>query len=204
MRRTQETFQLKHIVAANSLSNGKTYNAEIYVIDSSEIMSPVSDKIIFKCFTNPTWSFSNLIPDQIIRNSSYQIQLTYSQTEGELLNSYQISLYNSSQSLLHQSGILYNSDILSYSVSNLSDNRQYYVRATGKTVNGMDLDTSFIPISVNYLSPALYSLITLENQPIDGSIKISYNVQLVTGKSNTDDPTYIDSTKVDLKANDHM
>lgn len=197
----QETFQLKHIVAANSLSNGKTYNAEVYVIDSSGTIGSASDKVIFKCFTSPVWSFSNLIPNQIIRNSSYQIQLIYSQIEGELLNSYQVSLYNSSQSLLHQSGILYNSENLQYSVSNLSDNTQYYIRATGRTVNGMELDTGFIPVSVEYTTPALYSLVQLENLPRDGQIKISYNVQLVTGKCNIDEPVYIDDTKVDLTAN---
>ena len=102
---TQTTFQLKHTLPANTLINGNTYWCEVYTIDINEVQSPASNKIIFKTFTKPTWSFSNLISDQIIRNSSYQVQLTYSQPEGELLNSYQVSLYNSGQSLLHQSGI---------------------------------------------------------------------------------------------------
>ena len=192
------TFQLKHTLILNSLVNGNTYNAEIYTIDSNLIQSSPSNKIIFKTFTTPTWAFSNLTPNQIIQNSSYPLQLTYSQSEGETLNSYQVSLYDATQSLLYESGILYDRVNLTSTISGLDDNTQYYVRATGKTLNGMDLDTGYIPIFVEYTSPVLYSLLSLKNLPQDATIKISYNAQIVTGISNPLTPTYIDSTKVDL------
>lgn len=179
--------------------NGNTYNAVIYSIDINGVSSPPSNKIVFKCYSTPLWSFFNLDTYQVIQNSSYQVQLSYSQLEGEPVNSYQISLYDSGQSLLHQSGVLYNSDTLSYTVSNLMDNTQYYIRAIGKTLNGMDLDTGYIPISVEYIQPSLYSLIQLENLPKDGSVKISYNAQMVTGYTNVNEPVYIDLTKIDLR-----
>lgn len=192
-----ETFQLKHTIPSNVLQNGKTYWAEVYVIDANSVESPPSNKIIFKCYSTPTWKFVNLVPNQIIQNSFYEVELSYLQPDGELLNSYQVSLYSSGQSLLHQSGVLYSTESLSYRVSNLSDNQQYYIRATGRTVNGMELDTGYTLVSVEYVSPTVYSLVKLENLPNEGQIKISYNAQLVTGISSPE-PIYIDSEKIDL------
>ena len=195
------TFQLKHTLPINSITNGLTCWAEIYTIDSNEVQSSPSNKIIFKTYSTPTWNFSNLITNQIIENSSYLLELNYSQSEGETLNYYQIFLYSATQSLLYQSGVLYDRVNLTSSISGLEDNTQYYIRATGKTLNGMDLDTGFIPISVEYTSPSIYSLLTLENVAKDATIKISYNLKIVTGTSNVETPTYIDGTKIDLTTN---
>lgn len=194
----ETTFQLKHTLAGGELSNGNTYNAVVYTYDSENTISTVSNTIIFKTFTTPTWSFINLITDQVVQNSFIQVEMTYAQTEGELLNSYQVELYSSLQTLLYKTNILYDTEDIKATISNLADNTQYYMRAIGTTLNGMSLDTGLIPFSVNYISPALYSLVTLENMPKDGQIKISYNVQLVTGTSNPETPIYIDETKVDL------
>lgn len=196
----QETFQLNHALPAQTLSNGHTYNAIIYSIGIDDIESLPSNKIIFKCFSKPIFKFSNLVNNQVIKNSSYQAQLTYSQIEGELLDSYQIEIYNNSKSLIRKSGILYNFESLSYSIPNLEDNSQYYIRAIGNTVNGMVLDTGYISVSVEYVSPTVFSLVTLENLPNKGQIKISYNAQLVTGTCN-ETPRYLGNEKIDLTKN---
>lgn len=197
---TQTTMLLKHTLPANTLTNGIAYNAVIYSIDSEGVSSTVSNKIIFKCLTTPTWNFTNISTNQIIKNSFIEATLNYSQIEGELLNSYQIELYNSSQSLVYKTEILYDSD-LKATISGLNDNSQYYFRATGETLNGMKLDTGMIIISVEYTAPVLYSLVALENLRLKGEIKISYNVILVTGKSNPETPIYIDNSKVDVREN---
>ncbi len=195
---TAVSFQLKHTIPANTLENNKIYNIVAYAIDTNDVSSSPSATVLFKCYTTPTWNFSNIVPDQIITNSSYGVELTYIQSEGELLKSYQVSLYNSTQSLLYQTGILYNTTSLSATLSGLNDNTQYYIRATGVTLNGMTLDTGYISVSVEYLSPVLFAITGLENVPNDGSIKITSNFILLVGTSNPNPATYIADTLVDL------
>lgn len=198
---TVVSFQLNHTIPASTLTNGLVYNIVVYAINSSDVSSSPSATVLFKCYTAPTWSFSNLVEDQIITNSSYGVELIYTQTEGELLNQYQVSLYDSAQSLLYQTGVLYDTTALAATISGLNDNSQYYIRATGKTLNGMNLDTGYIHVSVEYISPALFSLVSLENIPRDGNIKITSNIILLVGTSNPSPATYIDDTLIDLSAN---
>ncbi|MBR0596967.1 hypothetical protein [Sinanaerobacter chloroacetimidivorans] len=194
----QTTFQLKHTLPANALINGVTYNAVIYSIDINNIQSSISNTIVFKCLSTPSWEFSNLVENQIIHNSSYELQLTYSQTEEELLNFYQLFLYDSTHSLIFQSGLIYDTTSLSYTLSGLNDNAQYYIRATSKTLNGMDLDTGYIKVSVEYISPSIFSLVIPENMKFDGCIKISSNIIDIEGVSNPATLNYINDTMVDL------
>jgi len=195
---TVTSFQLSHTIPAETLENGLVYNIVVYAINSSDVSSSPSATVLFKCYETPTWSFSNLVEDQIITNSSYGVELAYTQSEGELLNQYQVSLYNSAQSLLYQTGILYNTTTLAATISGLNDNSQYYIRATGVTLNGMTLDTGYVHVSVEYTQPALFSLVSLENIPRDGNIKITSNIILLVGTSNPDPATYISGTLVDL------
>lgn len=196
------TNHLEHNVPAGSLVNGETYNAQVFLYDINDEELPPSNEIIFKTFTTPFWSFSNLEPNQTIRNSYYQLLLEYYQVEGELLDSYQIELYDSLNSLIYKTSVLYDTSSLSVNLSNLDDDRQYYVVGLGRTLNGMELSTGKIPISVDYLKPSLFSLVELTNLPYEGSIKIAYNVVIVNGITNHE-PVFIDNEKIDLQQSGH-
>lgn len=89
----QETLLLKHILPANTLQNGKTYNVSIQVFDRDGKASELSDTLIFKCYTTPTISL-NVINEQVIRNSSYLFIINYEQIEGEELQYYSLELYD--------------------------------------------------------------------------------------------------------------
>jgi len=76
------------------------------------------------------------------------------------------------------------------------------VRITGSTVNGMSVDSGYVVFSVDFIAPTNWSKLVLENS--DGMIKLSSNVTLITGKSNTSSPTYIDDTKIDLTSRNNL
>ena len=193
---TQTTMQLFHVLPANILVNGIEYNCEISVFDNNNLESEFSTKVIFKCLTNPSYSFTNLTSGQIVKNATFSSTLLYSQTQGELLDSYNISLYDNGQKLVYKSDTKYDTDVLSDTLSGLNDNSQYYLRSEGITINGMTVDTGLIQFSVEYLKPSIFSKIPLEN--VNGGIKISCNIIIVTGECSIENPTYIDNKKIDL------
>lgn len=196
---TVSSFQLEHSLPPKSLVNGVCYNARIQVYDHEDQASEFSNPIIFYCFTTPIWIFANLEANQIIHNSSYELRLTYSQPEGELLNSYQVFLYDFGYKEIFHTGVRYHTESLTATISGLADNTPYYVRAKAETVNHMQLDTGSIPISAEYVRPSFFAVVNLENIAAQGSIKIQSNIISILGSSNPDPPKFIDNEKVDLR-----
>lgn len=196
---SETTMQLKHTVPANTLQNGILYNVRVAVIDIDNNVSEYSDPMLFYCYTTPTFTFDNIKENQIVKNSSYQVYMTYNQIENEPLQSWEISLYDTSQSRIQSSGVYYD-DNIKYTLTNLEDNQNYYIKATCITLNGFEVDTGFIPFSVNYKQPSVYSILTLENIKNNGYIKLQSNIRAVEAHSKTD-VMYIDGEYSDLRNN---
>ena len=196
---TDTTMQLKHTVQANILTNGKLYNVRVAVLDIDNNISEYSDPVLFYCFTTPTFIFSNIEENQIVKNASYQVNAVYEQLENEPLQSWEITLYDTSKSKIQSSGVCYDTDI-SYTLTNLEDNQNYYIRATCSTLNGMEVDTGYILFSVNYKQPSIYSLLTLENISNNGYIKLQSNIRAVEARTKYD-ASYIDNEFIDLTNN---
>lgn len=198
-RNTVVSRQLRHTVPAGTLRNGTVYNVSIQVIDGNNDSSPFSDPIVVYCYTTPTFGFTNLVEDQIVSSSFFEAQLNYSQPEGEILNQYTVFLYNSNRIEITNSGNLYDTENLRYIVNNLVNGDYYYLRATGRTLHNMDIDTGYVFFNVRYINPPVYSLLGLENQAEIGAISISPHLVVVTGTSNPDPPKFINNIEVDLR-----
>lgn len=192
---------MEHRISKNILKNGKSYTAEIIVYDINNVPSETSDKIHFKTFTTPVFNISNLTDHQIVRTSGYELKIVYEQPESELLNEYQITLYDLSHNIVSQSGYLYPHNGMTYSLNSLLDNQGYYLKLTGITVNKMILDIPEMEFSVEYVQAAIYSKLILENLPVQGSVKIQSNLILIEGQANHEPVIYIDNEKVDLTEN---
>lgn len=197
---SETSMRLEHNIAAGTLTNGTWYNVVIASVDVNGNVSDYSDPIVFYCLSTPVLTFTNIEPNSIIRNSSYRISMSYSQAENEVLESYEISLYDNSKNLLQTSGVVYSSTNLEYSLTSLEDNQTYYVRGTCYTINGIEGETDYIPISVNYTQPDYYALLTLENVRNNGYIKLQSNIRAVECVVNGT-PIYIDGEYIDLRNN---
>lgn len=193
---TTTTMQLKHTIPANTLINGILYSVTVCVTDTNGVNSSVSEPVLFYCYTTPTFKI-NISTNQIIESASYQVEISYEQSEGEQLQSFQVSLYDLNKQLIYSSSTRYDSS-LAVTIGNLEDNTSYYIRATGETINHMSVDTDFILFSVDYILPSMYSYIVVENIRDEGYMKITSNVLSIEGMTlDGSDPIYINDDYID-------
>ena len=204
----QETFKYEHILNANELQNNVYYNAVLTVFDASDNESPASIPIQFWCYSTPTISFTNLPPNNLVTNASYNFEFTYLQAENEPLNSYSVNLYNSFKTLISTSGVIYAVDgtppfSANYLFTGFEDSTIYYVEVTGVTINNTEIATEQVQINVEYEHPDIFSLVELQNNCDEGYISVKSNLVLIEGESNPDPPIYIDNKEVDLTNPEH-
>lgn len=208
---TQETvydntiisFKLEHTIDVTQaqLVNGTKYIAYITVFDSDDVESDIqATGMTFLCLKTPVFRFSNLTDGQNIAASLYQFQLEYSQENGELLNSWAVTIYSKSKVQLTTSGVKYNTDDLTYTCTGFSDKNEYFVRATGTTINGLTLDTDYIQISVSYTTASVFSVLDLTNLYDSGAIHVRSNIVSAEGRTERD-TVYLDNEAVDLRDN---
>lgn len=206
-QQTQVTFQFQHIVPANTLTNGEYYSATLVTYDAQDNVSPTSNTIQFYCFSQPVFAFTNIPVTNIIENSSYNFELQYDQAQGELLNSYIINLYDSTQSQISTSGTQYVTVstpppiTVNYTFGGFEDKITYYIEGIGLTVNGTQITTGKIQFTVTYVAPVAFTTIELTNNCSGGYINIQSNLALIEGQSNPSPPIYIDNKEVDLRVN---
>lgn len=192
------------VLPPDTLTNGVCYNAKLEILDRTQnVTSDYSNTIVFYCYSAPTLSFSNIYNNSIIENSSFTVTLNYSQSEGEPLSQYQIAIYDINHAVIQSQGIQYltsPTNNLSATITGLENSVSYYVRATGKTLNNIELDTGNVLINVKYIQPSIFAFVDLQNIKGKGGISITSNLITLRGTSNPPESEldYIDGTMVDL------
>jgi hypothetical protein len=200
----QTTFAYVHTLVANTLTNGTYYSAYINTYNANGDMSANSNTLQFYCYTTPTFAFSNLPTGNVITNSSFAFQVTYNQTEGELLNSYEYFLYDAQNVQIADSGVLYISSttapptVLLYTFSGFTDNTSYKIQATGVTSGGTSVSTNLVQISIQYTTPTIFTAIQLNQNCNGGYVTLTSNITDIEGASNPSPPTYLSNNEVDL------
>ena len=159
---TQSGFTLEHTIPANTLTNGKKYAIQGQVFDSVGNASVLSDKAYFWCFVTPSFFFSNVNNDDTITTASFYANLVYDQPDWEDIAEYRFYLYDEVKNLLVESEAYYTTDNMNYPYRGLEDDKFYYIRAIGATQNGIQMDTGYIKVFVNYENPEDYKLIYAE------------------------------------------
>lgn len=197
----QDWMRLYHTIGVDSgLVNGKYYACKVRVFNKDGEASDWSTWRSFYCFKTPGLKFINISDGAVIQSSEYTFNLAYEQDQDEPLNMYNVMLYNANRVLLSKSPTLYGTDTLQYTLKQFEDSTQYYIRATGSTLNGMTVDTGYISFSVKYVVPSYWAYVDLSNNADDGSIRISCNIRSITGTFEGDgEPKYIEDKMVDLK-----
>lgn len=201
---TITSFKLEHEIELSKASfvNGERYHAFIIVYDKDNIASDIQSLgANFLCLKTPTFTFTNLSEGQVIATSAYDFNLTYFQGNGELLDSWSVSVYTKTHSLLSTSNIQYNTENLSYTFSGFSNKNEYAIRAVGQTVNGISMDTGFINISVTYSIRDIFSLLEPTNMKEIGAIQIRSNIVSSEGHLKHDPAEFINNEYLDLRSN---
>lgn len=197
---TITSFKLEHSIDLTlaTLINGRSYNAYITVFDEAGMESDIQSLgSPFICLKTPVFQFSNISDGQIIASSSYSFNLTYSQENGELLDSWSITVYTNFGTQLATSGIKYDASDLSHTISGFNNNTEYLIRGTGKTVNGILVDTGDINITVRFKQTSIFSILEPINVKESGAIHLLSNIVSAEGTT-TNTPVYINGEYLDL------
>ncbi len=199
--KSQLSMKLEHTIPAGTLGNGGYYNAVVYTIDSGSNESAASVAVPFYCYSQPTLTIDNIPTTETIENGTYTFTGSYAQIEGEQLNSYQFTLYDSNRNILSQTPLIYyvTDSSLAHTFVGMSNDTSYFVSLTGETVNGTKISSGLKYFTVRYLQPASFAICDLVNNCEDGYIQISSNIVAIDGKSNPEPPIYIDDKEVDLR-----
>lgn len=198
---TIETFNLKHIIPAEKLTNGRQYIIQAQIFDAENIGSVLSDKIMFYTFATPEFYFRDMTDDQvIIDNSTFTASVYYYSEDFEDINKFQFFLYDSTKKeLLHSNEFIDNNEYnMNYTYKGLDNDTVYYIRCIGVTVNGMELDTGYQSIYIKFENPNTYARIYATPRPEQGCIQVSTNLIII---DYTGDETfeYVDDGMIDLR-----
>lgn len=180
---TAEGFLLNHTIPAGLLQNGIKYAIQGQVFDSEGIGSAFSDKVYFLCLETPSFYFKNLSDEDTIQSASLTVDMMYEQSNWEDIHMYQFHIYDSGKNLLDESSIFYHSDDITYSFHGLENEKIYYIRCTGSTVNGMALDTGYLKIFTYYENPNTYARIYAECDTGTGIVEGHTNMKLIEASS---------------------
>lgn len=191
------SFKFEHPLAAGTLTNGKYYNATISTINNASEFSEPSNPVAFYCYTAPVLTITNIPASGTIEQSNYTFQGNYVQAEGELLNGYQYTLYDSNKEQISQSAILYDG-LYQHTFSGMANDASYYVELSGSTINNTPVSSGLLLFTIRYIQPASFAICDLVNNCENGFIQISSNIVSIDGKSEPDPPKYIDNKEVDL------
>lgn len=199
-----DSFKYEHPIDLSSVSliNGIRYHAFITVFDQNGTESDLQALgEPFLCLKTPEFSLTNLKEGAVISASSYDFPLHYSQEDGELLDSWSITIYNHSHTPLSSSGTNYHTETMHHTFSGFTNKNEYYVRAMGKTVHGQQLDTGFINFSVTYQIRDVFSLLEPTNIKETGAIQIRSNI--VSSEGHPKEPvSFLNHEYVDLRNNE--
>lgn len=176
---TVESFLLKHTIPANTLVNGKKYAIQVQFYDIDGVASALSDKYYFWTLETPLFYFEGIKNEDVIKSASLEVNVYYSQSNWEDVKSYKFSIYDDMKVLLSESDTLYFSGTLSYVYRGLSNDTSYYIRCTGITERGIELDTGYVKIFAKYENANLYSRIYAECNEYNGMVKYYTNLILI-------------------------
>lgn len=176
---TVESFLLKHTIPANTLINGKKYAIQVQFFDINGVASALSDKYYFWTLETPLFYFEGIKDEDVIKSASLEVNVHYSQSDWEDVKTYKFSIYDGMKVLLSESDTLYFSGALSYVYRGLSNDTSYYIRCTGITERGIELDTGYVKIFAKYENANLYSRIYAECNEYNGMVKYHTNLILI-------------------------
>lgn len=194
---TVSSFAMKHTIPAHTLTNGKKYVIQAQTYDVENNPSALSDKVLFFVFKTPDFYFKDLPENNLIANSTFTANIYYYSEDWEDISKYVFYLYDSSKKQLLESKELTDNFNINYTYRGLGNNTVYYIRCVSVTMNGMELDTGYIEITVKFENPNQYARLYATPIPKQGCIQVATNL-IIIQYNGTDTFNYIDGM-IDLR-----
>lgn len=194
--KTVDTPSLKHTINPNDINskfpdfkNGGIWYMRVQIYDRAGIASTLSDKVLFYTFTKPdfyfqersekTDTYERLEDGYLVKKSSYQANVYYHSIDNENISSYEFYIYDNTKYFLNKTDTLHDIENIVYSYRGLENRTEYYIRCKGITVNGMELDTDYVKISVDYENPSQYAMLYAKTLEEQGCVQLSSNIIVI-------------------------
>lgn len=197
------------------LANDAQYYIRLTVENDGE--TATSQKKLFRCITTPTLSvYCNDGTNKPLGNSytletaTFELYADYTQVmvDGKIyedLNSYQFILYDNNFQVIYTSDVYYNllgSDNKHvYIRINGLEQKRYFLKVMGRTVNGYLIDNDLITVDVEYKSNTQKTTLYVENCHEEGLIKIGTNIHALLYRLGKSPADFMDDEIIDLKDN---
>lgn len=144
-----------------------------------------SSAVSFYCKDKPTLGFAGMTAGEVTPITMYaavfELQYTYNLEQAETLKNYKYYFYDSERKLL-ESSVEYPGAITNtLSQYGLKNNSTYYVRGTGTTKNGYELDSGYYEIHVKFSDISNSYALEAINNAEKGCVEISSHFISVEG-----------------------
>lgn len=173
--------------ASGNLKNQATnYYIKLRVKTAGDIaFGDWSSAISFYCKEKPTLGFVGMTANEVTPITMYaavfELQYTYNLEQAETLKNYKYYFYDSEKKLL-ESSVEYPGAITNtLSQYGLKNDSTYYVRGTGTTKNGYELDSGYYEIHVKFSDISNRYALEAVNNAEKGCIEISSHFISIEG-----------------------
>lgn len=184
------------------MENGTYYSYYFVTYNINGENSEDGNEVQFYCYSTPTITFTNIPESHFIRTSNYEFKFTYNQAESELMDSAIIKLYDWNNRLLKISdriyGTQYLDEVYSYTFDGFENGYEYKIEVSAETVNGTVFSSAIEEFIIDYSTPTLPTIFSINNNCKSGHTTIKINPLLAEGKSVPRNPRYIDNERLDL------
>jgi hypothetical protein len=176
---TITSFSLSHDIPGGTLKNGTKYAIQCQCFDSDGNASTLSDKSYFWCVATPDFAFANIHEGETLSVASIYAELSYHQPDYEDIAEFKFYLYDENKNTLIESETFYDADSLGYTYRGFSNSTVYFIRAVGSTANGMNLDTGYLKVFVEYDNPDDYRFIYVNCNNNTGVVTYNTNFTVI-------------------------
>lgn len=191
---TVTSFLFEQTVPSGTLVNGTYYNYYFNTYNVADDISANSNVVAFYCYSTPTITFTNFPSTNIINSATYSFNITYNQTEGELLSYLVYYLYDFNGIELSNSGELYSVSTppinFSHEFTGFEISNQYKIQVKAISQNGTITNSELKTFSIGYYAPTLYNAIKLKNVCQQGFIQVTSNLVGIEGEMGVEPPQF--------------
>lgn len=159
-------------VAANTLTNGKTYQWRVRTYDAGGLQSPWSAYASLKCAVAPQVSVTDPVANQLVSGDSITVYGSYVQSAGSPQKSFRFRLYDATDALLQDSGVI-SGATNAKTFAGLTNNTTYKVEFTATSNDDITATSAKVSFSVQYTPPATPT-VTATNNSESATVTVTF------------------------------
>jgi len=173
-----------HMIPANSLTNGKKYWIKVRVTTDDTNWGVWSEEAEFYCLSTPVVRFETIDDHGLVYNDDLMMTAVYSQSEGEMVETYQFTLYDDHKQTITAFPTRFPSvdspNRFEERVSGLVKGKTYHMGAHIKTVKGLEINylKPFVP---QYQVPTIDGVLRTTNESEHGQVIVEAFMKQVLG-----------------------